>query len=148
MNAILNRPAVRASLCFLMLTGTLVSAETIRLDQFDVSQTSQDWGDPHRNASVEGHPLTIGGKHFEHGLGTHANSSLTIAVKGATKFTAPSVSMSKSTAGNPVWSKWSDLGITGKPRVRDLWRQKNIETFDRSSTAKITRHGVCLIRVK
>jgi len=54
----------------------------------DVRLTEQDWGEPRANQSVERHPLNIGGARFEHGLGTHANSSLYITVNGATRFSA------------------------------------------------------------
>ncbi len=54
----------------------------------------------------------------------------------------------RSEAATYVTVNWSDLGLTGKHRVRDLWRQKDIETFDKSFTANVTRHGVCLIRVR
>jgi alpha-galactosidase len=46
-----------------------------------------------------------------------------------------------------VTAKWSDLGLTGKQRVRDLWRQKNLGEFDGSFTAKVGRHGTFLIRL-
>jgi alpha-galactosidase len=72
----------------LVLLGLSAGAETIRLDQLDVGNTEQDWGQPHRNLSVEGHPLKIGETGFEHGLGTHATSTLYVTLNGATQFTA------------------------------------------------------------
>jgi alpha-galactosidase len=54
----------------------------------------------------------------------------------------------RSEAATDVTVNWSDLGLTGKHRVRDLWRQKDIEAFETSFTANVTRHGVCLIRVR
>jgi len=64
------------------------ASKTIWLDALDVSQTRQGWGEPHANKSVDGHSLTIADKTYEHGLGTHAESHLFIATKGATRFTA------------------------------------------------------------
>jgi alpha-galactosidase len=72
----------------LLLLGFSAGAETIRLDQLNLQNTEQDWGQPHRNQSVDGHPLKIGGTPFEHGLGTHAASTLCVMVNGATKFSA------------------------------------------------------------
>jgi alpha-galactosidase len=46
-----------------------------------------------------------------------------------------------------VTANWSDLGLTGKHRVRDLWRQKDIGEFETAFTANVARHGVCLVRV-
>jgi alpha-galactosidase len=42
---------------------------------------------------------------------------------------------------------WSDLKITGKQRVRDLWRQKEIGKFEKKYTAEVPRHGVIMIRI-
>ncbi len=42
--------------------------------------------------------------------------------------------------------KWSELGISGKHRVRDLWRQKDIGVFDDKYTIKVPRHGVAMMR--
>ena len=51
-------------------------AGTVWLDELDLSKVQQDWGRPHRNQSVEGHPLRIAGKTYQRGLGTHAESVL------------------------------------------------------------------------
>jgi alpha-galactosidase len=65
------------------------SAETVWLDQLDLRSATQGWGEPHRNKSVDGHPLTIGGKEFARGFGTHAESILHIKLDGgAQKFSA------------------------------------------------------------
>ena len=46
-----------------------------------------------------------------------------------------------------VTSSWSDIGVTGKQVVRDLWRQKNIGTFEDQFRATVPRHGVVLVRL-
>jgi alpha-galactosidase len=46
-----------------------------------------------------------------------------------------------------VTAKWSDLGLTGKQRVRDLWRQKDLGEFTDSYAAPVGRHGVTLLRL-
>ena len=46
-----------------------------------------------------------------------------------------------------VTVNWSDLGVSGKQAVRDLWRQKDLGQFDGSYTVKIGRHGAAMIRV-
>jgi alpha-galactosidase len=47
----------------------------------------------------------------------------------------------------PVTANWSDLGLTGKQRVRDLWRQSDLGAFDQAFSAKVGRHGTLLIRL-
>jgi alpha-galactosidase len=42
---------------------------------------------------------------------------------------------------------WSDLGVHGKQKVRDLWRQKDLGLFDGSFSAEVPRRGGVLVRV-
>jgi alpha-galactosidase len=66
-----------------------VSAQTVWLDQLDLSTATQGHGTPKRNKSVDGKTLTIAGKTYERGFGSHSESSLTILLEGkATLFTA------------------------------------------------------------
>ena len=69
--------------------STQLHAATVWLDDLDISQTTQGWGDPHKNQSVDGHGLSIGGQKFEHGFGTHAESVLYVNLNdGAKSFSA------------------------------------------------------------
>ncbi|MDP4273380.1 MAG: putative Ig domain-containing protein [Bacteroidota bacterium] len=47
-----------------------------------------------------------------------------------------------------VSAKWSDLKISGKQIVRDLWRQKNLGTFNNKFEAEVAPHGVLLVKIK
>ena len=47
----------------------------------------------------------------------------------------------------PVRLHWEALGLKGRYRVRDLWRQKDLGTFNGSFSAKVGRHGVVLVKV-
>lgn len=47
-----------------------------------------------------------------------------------------------------IIANWTDLGITGKYRVRDLWRQIDIGTFDKQFSAKVGRHGVLMLKMQ
>lgn len=82
-----------------ILTGLIVissllgfgqlSAQTVWLDQLDLSTATQGYGVPMKNKSIDGKPLTVAGKAFERGFGSHSESSLTILLEGkATLFTA------------------------------------------------------------
>ncbi len=42
---------------------------------------------------------------------------------------------------------WSDLGITGERRARDLWRHKDLGVFSERFSAEAPRHGVVLVRL-
>lgn len=49
--------------------------------------------------------------------------------------------------GGEFTAKWSDIGLSGSQKVRDLWRQKDLGVFSDSFSTKIARHGVVLLRV-
>jgi alpha-galactosidase len=43
--------------------------------------------------------------------------------------------------------QWSDLGVSGLQRVRDLWRQQDLGKFTGQFHTTIPRHGVVLLKV-
>jgi alpha-galactosidase len=72
-----------------LLFSVSVRAETFGIESLDLQYAEQGWGEPQANKSVDGHPLFIDGKRFEHGFGTHANSTLRINLSGkGERFTA------------------------------------------------------------
>ena len=42
---------------------------------------------------------------------------------------------------------FSALGIKGRAKVRDLWRQKDLGIFDGSYQTKVPYHGVRFVKV-
>jgi len=46
-----------------------------------------------------------------------------------------------------ITASWSDLGITGKQKVRDLWRQKDLGSFKGKFSSTVGRHGVVMVRI-
>jgi len=57
-------------------------AETVPLAELDLSKMSSGWGRPLADKSVTGKTLSIGGRSFEHGVGTHADSMLHVDLDG------------------------------------------------------------------
>ena len=49
---------------------------------------SAGWGTALANRSIRNEPLLLGGKRYEAGVGTHADSAMRIQANGATRFTA------------------------------------------------------------
>jgi alpha-galactosidase len=43
--------------------------------------------------------------------------------------------------------QWTDLKITGRETVRDLWRQKDLGAFEGSFSAPVASPGVVLVRI-
>ena len=69
--------------------GGVLPGHAIWLDSLDVNTIEQDSGVPQANQSYEANPLKLHGTTYAHGVGTHANSEMTIQLKGvATRFSA------------------------------------------------------------
>lgn len=52
------------------------ASEVVPLGTLDLSLMRQGWGRPQVDRSVTQQPLSIGGRRFDHGVGTHARSTL------------------------------------------------------------------------
>ena len=64
-------------------------AETVPLSSLDISQMTTGWEAARADQGVAGKPLSIGGKQFAHGVGTHAASVFRVNVAGqASRFVA------------------------------------------------------------
>ena len=85
----LNPLIVSAALALTLLTTQALAAEpeTVYLSSLDLSPIVQGWGQPQADKAVTGKPMSIGGKKFERGLGTHTDSLVRLQLKGgAEKF--------------------------------------------------------------
>ena len=53
----------------------------------------------------------------------------------------------RSTKPAKVTLKWTDLGLKGQWRVRDLWRQEDLGVFENEFAAEVSPHGVVLVQL-
>jgi alpha-galactosidase len=53
-----------------------------------------------------------------------------------------------SNAASTVTVKWSDLKVSGKQSVRDLWRHKDLGTFENKFELSIPPHGAELVKIQ
>jgi alpha-galactosidase len=65
-----------------MLFLLALASTVVPLNQLSLSSMTAGSGSPNANLSIDGHPLSIGGRKFEHGVGTHAHSDYTVFIKG------------------------------------------------------------------
>ncbi len=87
-----------ASAAVMTAAGTVLTDATvraapggkfIRVEDLDLSMMQQGWGNPTKDKSVQGNTLSVGGKTFRHGIGTHAESVFRIHLKkSALRFSA------------------------------------------------------------
>lgn len=69
------------NLICLALLGSM-QASSVFVSDLDLSHIRQGWGSPMRNRSVTDQPMSIAGRTFERGLGTHAISTFKIRLDG------------------------------------------------------------------
>jgi len=50
-------------------------------------------------------------------------------------------------AAAKVTAKWSDVGIAGSHKVRDLWKHADLGAFKDEFSADVPSHGVVMIRI-
>jgi alpha-galactosidase len=127
----------------LMLTGAKASAATVWLDDLDVSLTTQDWGDPHKNKSVDGHDLSIGGQTFAHGLGTHAISALFVDLKNSVQTFSASVGVDGEIT-NPVAS--IEFTVLGDGKI--LWESGVMKAGDAARKFTVNLNGMRTLLLK
>jgi len=101
-------------LCLLCLRGgPALAAESMWVSALDLSPITQGWGKAQADKSVTGKPLSIGGKQFEHGVGTHAVSRARIDLKGGVDRFSAKVGVDDA-AGNKQASVIFKVVVDGK----------------------------------
>jgi alpha-galactosidase len=72
-----------------MCAAPFLSADTVWLSSLDLTQMTTGWSVPKTDRGIAGTPISIGGKQFPRGVGTHAESKLRLDLGGrATRFLA------------------------------------------------------------
>jgi alpha-galactosidase len=81
------------------------STRTVRLSSLDLTKATQGWGKPQVDKNVRGTwPISVGGRKFDHGFGTHAPGALYVDLRGGcARFTA-FVGVDDDVKGNPAAS--------------------------------------------
>ncbi|HEY4789469.1 MAG TPA: NPCBM/NEW2 domain-containing protein [Bacteroidales bacterium] len=117
---------------FLSLVGQTLHAQTVWLDELDLSAATQGWGVPMKNKSIDNKTLTIAGKTYERGFATHSVSSLLILLEGkATGFTAK-VGIDDEVTGHDaavefeIYGDGKEIWSSGRMRVGDSARSCSV----------------------
>jgi alpha-galactosidase len=124
------------SLWCLLASPLLIGCDLTRLDPFTLNLLSND-----EVLAVDQDPLGEQAKRIAR------NGDLEVWAK---KMEDRSIAVGLFNRGESpakVEVKWTDLGWSGRHRVRDLWRQKNLGNFRDSFGAAVPRHGVELVRI-
>ena len=123
------------------VAGPTARADTVGLTDLGTDHVRQDWGKPGVDRSVDGHPLSVGGQAFDHGLGTHAGSTLYLDLHGsAQRFTAR-VGVDDEVRDHPDVGRhppaFAAVG-DGKP----LFRSGPMRVADAAKPVDVDLHGV------
>ncbi|HTS28272.1 MAG TPA: glycoside hydrolase family 27 protein [Bryobacteraceae bacterium] len=50
-------------------------------------------------------------------------------------------------AASKITAKWSDIGVTGTRKLRDLWKHQDLGSMSDSFSAEVPSHGVALVKI-
>jgi alpha-galactosidase len=121
-----------------IFTAKIASAETVWLDDLNLASATQGWGEPQKNKSVGGSTLTIGGKKFTRGFGTHSESTLRLNLNGGAQEFSASVGVDDDVNKNPASSV--EFIVLGDGKA--LWRSGVMHAGDPAKDCKATLAGV------
>lgn len=125
------------SLWCLLSAPLLLGCDLEKLDDFTLNLITND-----EVIDIDQDPLAIGARRVS------AVDSLEIFKKPLEDGSvAVGLFNRRSTKAN-IKVNWSDLGITGKQIIRDVWRQKDIVIAKDNYEAEVAAHGVLLLRLK
>jgi alpha-galactosidase len=125
------------SLWCLMASPLFYSGDMTRLDDFtlnilcnpEVIDVNQDL------LGVGGHPVILRDDDTEVWTKPMEDGSIAVGL------------FNRAEAEQPVHVNWSEIGLKGKQRARDLWRQQDLGVFEEGYSTPVGRNGVVLVRV-
>lgn len=118
----------------LSVTG---SAQTVWLDELDLSAAAQGWGVPMKNKSIDNKTLTIAGKTFERGFATHSVSSLLILLEGKAVSFSAKVGIDDEVAGHDAAAEFELYGDGKK-----IWSSGRMRIGDSARTCFVNLTGI------
>lgn len=113
------------------------------LSDLDLRKMQQGYGEPQADSSVTSKPLSLAGKTYERGVGTHAASTMWIDVGGAKRFDAiVGVDDSAGGAGSVIFRVYGD--------GRKLWQSDVLRHKGETESPSIPLDGIntLLLRVE
>jgi alpha-galactosidase len=114
-----------------------LNAQTIWLDQLDISVATQGYGVPKKNRSVDNKTFTIAGRSFERGFGTHAESSLFILLKGQAASFSAKVGIDDEVTGHDPAAEFVVYGDGKK-----LWSSGVMRLGDSARPCQVMLNGI------
>lgn len=113
------------------------ASEPVSISSLDLSHLKQGWGKPGVDRSVDGNALSIGGRKFDRGIGTHAGSDVAIRLDGKPgRFTA------MVGADDEVAPKVGTVEFRALADGREVWTSGVMKTGDAARKVDLPLAGV------
>jgi len=144
------------SLWSLLAAPLLIGCDMARLDDFTVSLLSNDevlavnqdaLGQPALTVSQAPNPADTGTDVLPGRAKIELPRSLEVLARPMEDGSVAAGLFNRSTKPARVTARWADLKIEGRRRVRDLWRQKDLGTFEGEFAAEVAPHGVVMVQL-
>jgi beta-galactosidase len=139
-NALTCAALLGAGIASYISPGCAQERQNIALTSLDIKKGEQGWGKMGIGVSVEGKPLTIAGKIYPTGWGTHSKSDLYIKVEGAKRFSSW-VGVDDETAGAGT----VNFQVIGDGKV--LWQSGVMKGGEPAKWADVDLKGVKYLRL-
>ncbi len=119
------------------ITCSAGAAETVWLSSLDLTRMFTGWGKALEDKAVQGNPMSIAGRRFNRGVGTHAPSRMYVDLgRGSARFQAW-VGVDDEVRGNVGSVEFHVYG-DGKP----LWRSGVMKAGQPAKAVDVNLHGV------
>jgi len=132
------RQALSLALLGLSVSGaSAADLQTVALSALDLTPARQGWGEPGINQAVTGNPLSIGGRAYTNGVGTHARSVLWLELDGQVQRFTAEVGVDDHTTSNAASVEFQ-IGTDG----RRVWRSGVMQRGQPAKSVGIDLSGV------
>jgi alpha-galactosidase len=109
---------------------------TVRVDELDLAKMTVGYGRVQRNLSLDGKPLSIGGRKYARGVGTHAPSVLKVRLQGgAARFRA------EVGVDDEVGARRGSVEFIVAADGRERWRSGLVEGGQRPKAVNVDLRG-------
>ena len=116
---------------------TAAENHTVWLSGLDLSKMTAGWGKPQVDLSVQSKPITIAGKKFDKGVGTHADSILYVDLRGTTERFSASVGVDDEVAGQPASIRFRIFGDD-----KELWSSGIMKAGEAAKSVDVSVKGI------
>ncbi len=129
-------------LAFAVIAPQALAAEpeTVWLSSLDLSPIVQGWGQPQADKAVTGKSLSIGGRKFERGLGTHTDSIVRLQLKGGSEKFSAFVGVDDAATSDRARISFRVIA-DGKT----LWRANGVKRGDAARKVEVDLKGVNML---